>query len=115
MTFVSDSSPKGLALVEQGSYRRKVVEGLVIFALGAGTVWVAQHGRKQAKDAVGWIARQSGWVLSRVRSDIATARRVAREEFKRAREADPPPTPDHVVPSTRVPQAEENGRARAGD
>jgi hypothetical protein len=88
-----------------------VVESLFIFALGAGTVWVAQKGRKQAKDAVGWIARQSGWIASRVRSDIAAARRVAHDEFKRAREADPAPTPDHVVPSTRVPHAEENGRA----
>lgn len=85
------------------------MEGIIIFALGAGAVLVAQRGRKRAKSAIGWVARQSGWVVSRVRSDIDTAKRVAREEFERAREANPAPAVDLVVPSERVAQADGNG------
>jgi hypothetical protein len=93
------------------------MEGLIIFALGAGAVLVAQRGRKQAKDAVGWIARQSGWLVGRIRTDIDAARKIARDEFSRARSANPPPMPDDVVPSARVhhaeSNAESNGRAHS--
>ncbi len=78
------------------------MEGLILFALGAGSVFVAQRGRKHAKKAVGWVARQSGWLVSRVRSEIDTARKVARDEFERARESNPAPIVDVVVPSERV-------------
>lgn len=69
----------------------------------------AQRGRKHAKKAVGWVARQSGWLVSRVRTEIDTARKVARDEFERARDADPAPVVDVVVPSARV--ADANGAA----
>ena len=78
------------------------MEGLFLFALGAGAVLAAQRGRKHAKKAVGWVARQSGWLVSRVRSEIDTARQVARDEFERAREANPAPIVEVVVPSERV-------------
>jgi hypothetical protein len=60
---------------------------------------------------VGWIARQTGWLAGRIKNDVAEARKIAREEFTRARNANPPPTPDDVVPSARVEHAESNGRA----
>jgi hypothetical protein len=87
------------------------MEGLVLFALGAGTVLLAQKGRKRAKAALGWLARQSGFIAGRVKSDIATAKQVAHDEFSKAREDNPPPQVDVVVPSTRVTHADGESRA----
>lgn len=79
------------------------MEGITLgIAIGAGAVLLAKNGRKRVKSAIGWAARQSGWIVARVKSDVATARRVAREEFERERAANPHPAVDVVVPSERV-------------
>jgi len=79
------------------------------FALGAGAVLLARNGRARAKVAIGWVARQSGWLVGRVRSDIAAAKNLARQEFERERAANPAPAVDGVVPSERVGYANGNG------
>jgi hypothetical protein len=79
------------------------MEGITLgIVIGAGAVMLAKNGRKRVKSAIGWAARQSGWVVARVRADVATAHRVAREEFERERTGNPPPAVDVVVPSERV-------------
>lgn len=80
-------------------------------AIGATAVVLAKNGRARAKAAIGWAARQTGWLVARVRSDIAATQRVAREEFERARRGDPAPAVDVVVPSERATQG--NGAARS--
>jgi hypothetical protein len=79
------------------------------FALGAGAVLLARNGRKRAKVAIGWAARQAGWIAGRIRSDISAAKNHARDEFERERAANPAPAVDVVVPSERVAHAERNG------
>lgn len=79
------------------------MEGITLgIAIGAGAMLLAKNGRKRAKAAIGWAARQSGWLVARVRSDVAMAKEVAREEFERERRANPGPAVDVVVPSERV-------------
>jgi hypothetical protein len=80
-------------------------------AIGATAVVLAKNGRARAKAAIGWAARHAGWLAARVRSDIAAANRVAREEFEHARRGEPGPAVDVVVPSERVTQG--NGAARS--
>lgn len=74
-------------------------------AIGAGAVLLAKNGRSRAKTAIGWVARQSGWLVARVKTDVEAARRLAREEFERERSANPAPAVDVVVPSERVTHA----------
>jgi hypothetical protein len=60
----------------------EVVMGL---ALGAGALLLVKKGRPIVKGAVGWTARKTGWVASRVRASIDRTRQVARAEFERGR------------------------------
>jgi hypothetical protein len=71
-------------------------------AIGAGAILLARNGRARAKSAIGWVARQSGWLAGRIRSDIDSAQRLARDEFVRQRDGNPDPAVDVVVPSERV-------------
>lgn len=89
------------------------MEGIIIFALGAGAAVLARRGRKPVKSAIGWVARQSGYIVSRVRGDIDIAKRVARDEFERARAQKHEPVADDVVPSERVAQVDGNGVSEA--
>jgi hypothetical protein len=57
------------------------------FALGVGAVLVYKHGRTAVRSAVGWSARQVGWVTSRVAGAIDDARSTARREYERGRDA----------------------------
>lgn len=78
------------------------MEGITVgILIGAGVVMLAKNGRQRVKKAIGWTARQTGWLVARVKADVATAKRVAREEFERER-ANPQPVADIVVPSERV-------------
>ena len=87
------------------------MEGIIIFALGAGAVVVAPRNGKRGKAALGWIARQSGFLVGRVRADVAAARRSAREEFVRARDADAPPEPNVIVSTAEVTNGVEPKRS----
>jgi hypothetical protein len=69
-----------------------MLEMLAIYAIGAGTVLLVQGGRGRAKNAVGWMARQAGFLSSRVRADLAAVRQITRDEFIRARAANAGPT-----------------------
>jgi len=92
------------------------MEGLILIALGAGVVIAVQKGRKPAKKVLGWVARQGGFLAGRVKTDIERAKKFTRDEFSRAREANPPSAPDVVVPSERVPEQTKNGNGhRAHD
>jgi hypothetical protein len=54
-------------------------------ALGAGALLLAKKGRPMVRAAVGWTARKSGWIASRVRASVDDAKAVARDEFARGR------------------------------
>ena len=58
---------------------------LLGLALGAGALYVAKRGRGAMQSAVGWTARKSGWLASRVRSSLDETRAVAREQYERGR------------------------------
>ena len=58
---------------------------LLGIALGAGALFVAKRGRGAVKSAVGWTARQSGWLAGRVRTSLDETRTVARAQFERGR------------------------------
>jgi hypothetical protein len=60
----------------------EVVMGL---ALGAGALLLVKRGRPMFRAAVGWTARKSGWIASRVQESIKSTRAVAREEYERGR------------------------------
>ena len=86
----------------RGPTLRLIMEGITLgILIGAGVVMLAKNGRQRVKKAIGWSARQTGWLIARVQSDVETAKRVAREEFERER-ANPQPIVDVVVPSERV-------------
>ena len=55
-------------------------------AIGAGAVLALRNGRERAKKAVGWAARQAGWISGQVNVAVENAKRVAREEFSRGRD-----------------------------
>ena len=72
---------------------------LLGIALGAGALYVARQGRGAMHAAVGWTARKSGWLASRVRSTIDETRAVARAQYERGRnEAIAKPLPTSAVP-----------------
>jgi hypothetical protein len=61
------------------------MEVLMGLALGAGALLFARRGRAVVRSAVGWTARRSGWVATRVQSSIERTRALAREEYERGR------------------------------
>jgi hypothetical protein len=64
------------------------MEGITLgVLLGAAAVLLGRKGSTRAKGAVGWAAKQAGWIAGRIQTDIADARRIAREEFERERSA----------------------------
>jgi hypothetical protein len=60
----------------------EVVMGL---ALGAGALLFVKKARPMIRRAVGWTARKSGWIASRVKASVDDAKAVARDEFARGR------------------------------
>jgi hypothetical protein len=58
---------------------------LLGLALGAGALFFAKRGRPVAKAAVGWTARKTGFIASRVQASIDRTKAVAREEYERGR------------------------------
>ena len=64
------------------------MEGITLgVLLGAAAVLLGRQGSGRAKGALGWAAKQAGWIAGRVQTDIADARRIAREAFERERDA----------------------------
>jgi hypothetical protein len=79
------------------------MEVLMGLALGVGVLVLAKRGRGAVKSAVGWTARRSGWVASRVRSSLDRTRAHARDEFERGRQeamAAPQETPGNGTGSS---------------
>lgn len=58
---------------------------LLGLALGAGALYVVKRGRGAMQKAVGWTARRTGWIASRVRSSLDETKAVAREQYERGR------------------------------
>jgi hypothetical protein len=60
----------------------EVVFGL---AVGAGVLYFAKRGGTAVRGVVGWTARKTGWIASRVRTSVDETRAVAREQYERGR------------------------------
>jgi hypothetical protein len=60
----------------------EVIMGL---ALGAGALLLVKKGRPMVRAAVGWTARKSGWIASRVKASVDDAKAMARDEYARGR------------------------------
>jgi hypothetical protein len=58
---------------------------LVGLALGGGALYLVKRGRGVVHATVGWTARKTGWLASRVRLSIDETRAVAREQYERGR------------------------------
>jgi len=56
------------------------------FALGAGSVFAARHGRRFVHRAVGWTAEKTGFLSAQVAEALAEAKRIARERFEQGRD-----------------------------
>ena len=70
-------------------------------ALGAGAIVASKGGRRIARRALGWSARKAGALSAQATEAIGEARRLAREEFERARDAQAPPSgATHVAAAT---------------
>jgi hypothetical protein len=61
------------------------MEVVLGFVAAAGAYWIAKRGGKSVRSAVGWTARKSGWVASRVRASLHETAAVAREQYERGR------------------------------
>jgi hypothetical protein len=60
------------------------MEGVTLgILLGAAAMYFGRQGSARTKGAVGWVAKQAGWIAGRVQTDISDARRIAREAFER--------------------------------
>jgi hypothetical protein len=56
------------------------------FALGAGTVFAARHGRRFMRRAVGWTAETTGSLSAQAAEALAEAKRIARVRYEQGRE-----------------------------
>jgi hypothetical protein len=63
----------------------RVMEVVVGFVACAGAILLAKRGGKSMRSAIGWTARKSGWVASRVRASLHETAAVAREQYERGR------------------------------
>jgi hypothetical protein len=75
---------------------------IIAFALGAGVVIGAKHGRRALLRAAGWAADKAGWISGHAAGALEDVRRVAQDEFLRARSqpsetVDPAPTSTNGV------------------
>jgi len=71
--------------------------GIVI---GAGAVLAWRHGKASAKKAVGYAARQAGFIRGQVDAAVQKARTTVRDEFQRGRAENPPRYVDVPPPSS---------------
>jgi hypothetical protein len=58
---------------------------ILAIVLGTGAFYVAKQGRGAMRSAVGWSARQMGWLASQVKSSLDETRDVARAQYERGR------------------------------
>jgi hypothetical protein len=70
-------------------------------AIGAGVVLAIKHGKAGAKRAIGWTARQAGWVSGQVDAAVKQTRRAVREQYERGREENLKKAVDIPPPSSR--------------
>jgi hypothetical protein len=89
------------------------MEVVIAFILGAATVAATKRGTGVVRRAVVWTARRAGSMSMRASGALKDARRVAREEFLRGREARvvaidglPPQPEDNSLPEPALASAD---------
>jgi hypothetical protein len=85
------------------------------FVVGVGVTLLVKRGGPRIKKAVGWTARQSGWIAARAATAVEDARQKLRDQYARGRATDPPVDVPPKAPAPEPRTGERSERSTSED